>query len=357
MERIALTLMILWAALILPVAPASADDDALHNLSFKQIAAKASGTEVRWYMYGGWAHVNDWVDTHVAAEMKKQYDIKLVRVPMDAGVFVNKLLNEKAAGKQKGSIDLLWINGENFKNAKEAGLLFGPFADKLPNVKTYVDPASLTHDFGYPVEGYEAPYGRAQFVFEYDSAQVKTAPADLAGLKAWIMANPGRFTYPQPPDFTGSAFIRQVFYAVTGGHEQYMAGWDADLFAKKAPPALAMAQRCGALSMAERANLPERLRHSGYIIFPGGSGLRHVLSALPRPEQDYRRQLSGHRPDFRTEGRCHIQHPFYGHSLQCTQQGRRHGPGKPADLPGSPIVQIPSGQLGRFHGSGYFPSV
>ncbi|HCY87791.1 MAG TPA: ABC transporter substrate-binding protein [Desulfobacteraceae bacterium] len=234
MKRIALTLMILWAALILPVAPAGADDTALQHLPFEQIVEKARGTEVRWYMYGGWAHVNDWVDTHVAAEMKKRYDIRLVRVPMDAGVFVNKLLNEKAAGKQKGNIDLLWINGENFKNAKEAGLLFGPFADTLPNVKKYVDPASVTHDFGYPVEGYEAPYGRAQFVFEYDSAQV-TPPADLAGLKAWIMANPGRFTYPQPPDFTGSAFIRQVFYAVTGGHDQYMAGWDADLFAKKAP--------------------------------------------------------------------------------------------------------------------------
>ncbi|MCG8615548.1 MAG: ABC transporter substrate-binding protein [Desulfobacterales bacterium] len=235
MKRTALTLMILWAALILPAAPAGAGDDALQNLSFEQIAAKANGTEVRWYMYGGWAHVNDWVDTYVADEMEKRYNIKLVRVPMDAGVFVNKLLNEKAAGKQKGNIDLLWINGENFKNAREAGLLFGPFADKLPNVQKYVDPAGVTHDFGYPVEGYEAPYGRAQFVFEYDSAQVKTAPADLAGLKAWIMANPGRFTYPQPPDFTGSAFIRQVFYAVTGGHEQYMAGWDADLFAKKAP--------------------------------------------------------------------------------------------------------------------------
>lgn len=202
---------------------------------FPQIVEKARASQVRWYMWGGWAHVNDWVDTYVAGEMKSRYDIDLVRVPMDAGVFVNKLLNEKAAGKKTGNIDLLWINGENFKNAKEAGLLFGPFAGKLPNVIRLVDPASVSHDFGFPVDGFEAPYGRAQFVFEYDTARVASPPATVAGLADWIRENPGLFTYPQPPDFTGSAFIRQIFYAVTGGHEQYMDGWDPDLFAQKAP--------------------------------------------------------------------------------------------------------------------------
>lgn len=205
------------------------------DMSFERIEKQTRGSQVRWYMFGGWAHVNDWVDSYVAGEMKKRYDIDLVRVPMDAGVFVNKLLNEKAAGKDKGNIDLLWINGENFKNAKQAGLLFGPFAQELPNVRRYVDPDSIAFDFGFPVEGYEAPYGRAQFVFEYDTAQIAEPPASMTALKDWIQANPGRFTYPQPPDFTGSAFIRQVFYAVTGGHEQYLAGWNAELFARNAP--------------------------------------------------------------------------------------------------------------------------
>ena len=93
----------------------------------------------------------------------------------------------------------------------------------------------MVYDFGYPVEGYEAPYGRAQFVFEYDTTGVSTPPKTMASLKEWIRSNPGQFTYPQPPDFTGSAFIRQIFYAVTGGHEQYLSGWNPDLFAQKAP--------------------------------------------------------------------------------------------------------------------------
>jgi len=221
-------------ALALP-APAQQQQASWLEAPFAQIQQQARGSQVRWYMFGGWAHVNTWVDTYVAAEMKKRFDIELVRVPMDAGIFVNKLLSEKAAGKKSGNIDLLWINGENFKNAREAGLLFGPFSQQLPNVQRYVDPDSVAYDFGYPVDGYEAPFGRAQFVFEYDTAQVASPPRSIAALKQWVQANPGRFTYPQPPDFTGSAFIRQVFYAVTGGHEQYLGGWDAELFARNSP--------------------------------------------------------------------------------------------------------------------------
>jgi len=223
-----------WLVLVLS-GSVQAGKTPLLERPFEEIEKQAEGTEVRWYMYGGWAHVNAWVDTYVARELKERYNIRLIRVPMDAGVFVNKLLNEKAAGKRNGTIDLLWINGENFKNAKEAGLLFGPFASGLPNVRQLVDPDSMAYDFGYPVEGYEAPFGKAQFVFEYDAAAIDAPPRTVAALKAWIRAHPGRFTYPQPPDFTGSAFIRQIFYAVTGGHEQYLDGYDPDLFARQSP--------------------------------------------------------------------------------------------------------------------------
>ncbi len=206
---------------------------------YAQLEQAARGSEVRWHMWGGSAQINQWVDTYVAGEMKKRFDITVVRVPMDAPVFVNKLLTEKAAAKTTGTMDLLWINGENFKNARQAEVLLGPFADKLPHFQQYCDPEKSAHDFGFPVDGYEAPYGRAQFVFEYDQARTPTPPLSLAALKDWIIANPGRFTYPEPPDFTGSAFLRHVFYATTGGHQQYMNGFQADLYAKNAPLAFA----------------------------------------------------------------------------------------------------------------------
>lgn len=207
----------------------------VESLAFPEIQTMAQGTTVRFYMFGGAANVNRWIDGYVTTQLRERYDITLVRIPMDASVFVNKLLTEKAAGKADGSIDLLWINGENFKKTKESGALFGPFADKLPNFQKYVNPARAAYDFGYPTSGFEAPYGRAEFVFEYDPARTPSPPESFAALTAWVTANPGRFTYPQPPDFTGSAFIRQAFYAVTGGPAQYQKGFDTDLFEKNAP--------------------------------------------------------------------------------------------------------------------------
>ncbi|MFV0422395.1 ABC transporter substrate-binding protein [Oleidesulfovibrio sp.] len=206
--------------------------ESIDSKTYEEIEALAKGSTVRFYMWGGSAQINAWVDGYVAKEMKLRHDITVERIPMDASVFVNKLLTEKAAGKNTGTIDVLWINGENFRNAREGGVLYGPFADKLPNMK-YVDASSAATDFGYPVNGYEAPYGRAQFVFEYDSARISSPPRTFAALKKWIMQNPGRFTYPQPPDFTGSAFLRQVLYAVSGGYQQFMGGYDEALWAKK----------------------------------------------------------------------------------------------------------------------------
>ncbi|MDK2956679.1 MAG: putative spermidine/putrescine transport system substrate-binding protein [Desulfovibrionales bacterium] len=207
---------------------------ALDSGNFSAVEQMARGGVVRFYMYSGFAHENGWVDGFAAQHLKRRYAVSLRRVPMNVSVFMNKLLAEKAAGVKEGSIDLLWINGENFKNAMKAGLLFGPFANRLPNF-ALADPQLAAYDFGYPVNGYEAPYGKAQFVFEYDQARTPSPPKNLQELTEWIKANPGQFTYPQPPDSTGSAFVRQAFYALTGGYRQYMAGFDRKLFDRNAP--------------------------------------------------------------------------------------------------------------------------
>jgi putative spermidine/putrescine transport system substrate-binding protein len=88
-------------------------------------------------------------------------------------------------------------------------------------------------DFGYPVEGYELPYGSAQFVMGYDSAVVPEPPASIAALVEWIKANPGKFAYPAPPDFTGSVFVRHVCYHATGDHTAFLGDFDAALFEER----------------------------------------------------------------------------------------------------------------------------
>ncbi|MDA3948359.1 MAG: ABC transporter substrate-binding protein [Spirochaeta sp.] len=241
----------LWLLLIVVAAAVSTPEDAHAggrnetatetagvdplSASWEDILAAARGSEVRMYMWGGSETVNGWIDGYVTTELAEEYGLELVRVPMDAAVFVNKLLTEKQARTERGTIDILWINGENFRNAREADLLTGPITDLLPNFTAYVDADSAAYDAGFPTDGYEAPWGRAQFNFDVDTARVPDPPRSFAELAEWVRENPGRFTYPQPPDFTGSAFVRQAFYALTGGYEQYQDRFDAELFERNAP--------------------------------------------------------------------------------------------------------------------------
>lgn len=201
---------------------------------FSEIESAARGSTVRIHMWGGSATINSWVDGPFSDFLRSEYDIELERIAMDAPVFVNRLITERQAGRAEGSMDLLWINGENFRNAREGDVLYGPFLELVPNFTMYGDRELAETDFGFPVDGYEVPWGKGQFVFEYDSG-VTEPPRSFEELPRWLRENPGRFTYPRPPDFTGSAFLRQAFVALTGGWEQYMNGFDEELYEQSAP--------------------------------------------------------------------------------------------------------------------------
>ncbi|KUO58279.1 MAG: ABC transporter substrate-binding protein [Gracilibacter sp. BRH_c7a] len=218
---IILALAVLISGCSTSAKPAEQQD--LLTSDWETIVSTAEGTTVNFYMWGGDERINKWVDTYVSSNMKEKYNISVNRVPMDAAEFINKLLGERQVNRENGSIDLLWINGENFKTAREADMLWGPFAEKLPNFNKYVEKEApdVAFDFGYPVNGYEVPYGKAQFVFTYDSAKVANPPKSAEELLQWVKDNPGKFTYPQAPDFTGSVFIRQVMYEVAAGYESF----------------------------------------------------------------------------------------------------------------------------------------
>jgi putative spermidine/putrescine transport system substrate-binding protein len=147
------------------------------------------------------------------------------------------VLAEKQAGKHKdGSVDLIWINGENFRTMKEGQALFRNWADLLPSNK-FVDWKSpaIANDFGYPVEYDESPWGAAQFVMEYDSAKVPTPPKTVEELFGWACANKGKLTYPAPPDFTGSVFVRHAFYAAAGDYTKLLGAFDEAKYNEIAP--------------------------------------------------------------------------------------------------------------------------
>jgi len=199
------------------------------NMSWNEIVAEASGQTVYHYMWGGSDTINNWISGFYANRLRDKYNIRLEMVPVTGPqVYINKVLGEKQAGKHTGgSVDLIWVNGENFRTMRQGDLLFGPYSHLLPNTKyVNMEDQAIAYDFGYPVEGYESPYGAAQMVMIYDSARVPNPPKTVDALIAFIKANPGKFTYPALPDFTGSAFIRHLFYYVNGGTDGLMGPFD-----------------------------------------------------------------------------------------------------------------------------------
>ncbi|MBY0350244.1 ABC transporter substrate-binding protein [Tabrizicola sp.] len=211
----------------------TSDGEALSKMTWDQIEAEAKGGTVNWFMWGGSDTINAYVSDYVAGRLKAEYGITLNRVPIaDAAEIVNLILSEKEAGiTDAGTVDLLWINGENFRSMKQGDLAYCGYTGLLPNdaLVNWSNPA-IANDFGVPVDGCEVPWNTVQFAFAYDSAVLPEPPGDMAALIDWIKANPGRFTYPAPPDFTGSAFLRHVFIYAAGGPQNLLGPFDQAKF-------------------------------------------------------------------------------------------------------------------------------
>lgn len=181
------------------------------------ILSEAKGQTVYWHAWGGDPKINDFI-TWIGEKAEERYGVTLEHVKLAAtSDAVARVLAEQQAGQTEGgAVDLIWINGENFAAMKSQGLLYGPFTDTLPNwplVDVLGKPATVT-DFTLPTDGFESPWAMAQLVFEYDTERLKEPPQSIDSILQWAMSNPGRFTYPQPPDYLGTTFLKQVLYGV-----------------------------------------------------------------------------------------------------------------------------------------------
>ena len=189
----------------------------VHAQDWDDVLARAKGQTVYWNAWGGSQQVNDYI-AWTAERVKERFGVTVVEVKLaDTADAVARVVAEKAAGRNDGgSVDLIWINGENFASMKAKGLLYGPYDKRLPNY-ALVDlkgKPTTRIDFTVPVDGMETPWSMAQFVFVYDKATLPDPPRSIPALLTWAKAHPGRFTYPQPPDYLGSTFLKQALYAL-----------------------------------------------------------------------------------------------------------------------------------------------
>jgi len=185
------------------------------------VLAAARGQTVYFNAWAGDERTNSFIEwTHEQTKSRYGVGVQQVRLK-DTAEAVTRVVAEKSAGRDaNGSVDLIWINGPNLLNLKQAGLLYGPFVERLPNWR-FVDTTnkrSNVIDFTTPVEGYAAPWRLAQIVFVYDSARLKDAaalPRSAAAMLDWARLHPGRLTHPNVRNFLGATFLKQALYELT----------------------------------------------------------------------------------------------------------------------------------------------
>ena len=221
---------LLGAAVLTPWLPAAQAQGA----AWERIERAARGQTVYFNAWAGSENINAYLQW-AGGEIQRRFGVTLEHVKIaDAAEVVKRVRTEKQAGRSTdGSVDAIWINGENFLAMKRDGLLFGPFAESLPAyaaVDTIGKPTTRI-DFSEPVDGLEAPWGMAQLTYYADSTKVPQPPRSLAELLAFAQKNPGRVTYPKPPNFHGTTFLKQVLLESTADRKPFYAPVVAEAFA------------------------------------------------------------------------------------------------------------------------------
>jgi ABC-type uncharacterized transport system YnjBCD substrate-binding protein len=150
------------------------------------IETEAKGQTVYFNAWAGSDTINAYI-AWAGEEVKKRYGVTVSHTKItDTAEVVKRVRDEVAAGKTDGSVDLVWINGENFRAMKTDKLLFGPWSESTPNfalVDTEGKPTTK-QDFSEAVEGLESPWGMAQLTFFADGAKVANPPPPIRAASA-----------------------------------------------------------------------------------------------------------------------------------------------------------------------------
>ncbi|WP_322802784.1 ABC transporter substrate-binding protein [Vibrio alfacsensis] len=204
---------------------------------WQKIEQQADGQTVYFHAWGGSQEINRYIQW-AGKELKSRYNVTLNHVKVtDISETTTRLIAEKAAGKNSGgSVDMVWINGENFKSMKDNQLLFGPFVNDLPSWQ-YVDKSlPVDVDFSEPTDGLEAPWGVGQLVFIHDKETLNNPPRSFSEMLSYAKAFPNRLTYPRPPEFHGTSFIKALLVEVTNNTPELQQPVTKEVFAQVTQP-------------------------------------------------------------------------------------------------------------------------
>jgi putative thiamine transport system substrate-binding protein len=186
-------------------------------VDWQAIEANAKGQTIYFYAWGGSSTINQYIERWASiAQERHNVTVEHVKVD-DISIAIQGIQTARRVGRSdQGSVDVMWINGENFARMKRDRLLGAPFVADLPSSSgiNLAEP-TIAADFSVPTDGLEAPWGRAQLVFIVDQARLAEPPKSMAALLEYAKDNIGRVTYPEPPNFHGTTFLKQVLWETT----------------------------------------------------------------------------------------------------------------------------------------------
>lgn len=150
-----------------------------------------------------------WMDSIMTPYVQEQLGIKVVLNPLNVDEYLKKLKTEKINEVAIGNADLFILTESGFAKLKDAGVLYGPFKNKLPNVS--LNQVGESYEMmwldGKPIDNLAVQIGKNQLTLFFDEDVMEVPPMTVQELRKYAKDNPGKFTFPSLSTPEGKAFV------------------------------------------------------------------------------------------------------------------------------------------------------
>lgn len=171
--------------------------------NWEMLVKSATNTEVVIALVNQNEKLKKWLEGPFAKYLEEEYRIDLVVKNTTMEKLSEQLREEKLQHDRNqgaaGAYDLVVFDGPGFGDLKKRGLIYGSFADKIPNLRL-IDQETLSFKYRdmEKNEGYFVPIGRSMLTLLYSSDIFYDNPETYSEVFDTISKLKGYATYPDP---------------------------------------------------------------------------------------------------------------------------------------------------------------
>lgn len=247
------------------------ENPSITSREWNLLEESANGTNVTLYYYESDENLERWLTRSVVPGVLAQNGITLDVVRKPKLEIVEKLRDQKLNEISTGSMDLIYITDDSFKDLKMEGLLYGPFIEKLPNYYANINPEDyeFSYEQGMPSEGFYMPVGREQLMFIYDEDMILDPPATMDVFVETLRTAPGQFSFPLPPEKSGVLFMETFIASYVSYEKLYAAEPSRAVVEPMIEPAIVALKKLKTKLWKEGAIFPEDEAHLDQLFYDG----------------------------------------------------------------------------------------